>query len=379
MKVAVAKETAPGETRVALIPDTVKLLAGKGHAVTVEPGAGEEASFSDEEYVAAGATMASSREALFSGADVVCKVNRPSNADEPGGDEVALLPEGGALISFLQPFAEPELMKRLAARKISAFAMEMIPRISRAQNMDALSSMATVAGYKAVLIAADALPRFMPMLMTAAGTVAPARALVLGAGVAGLQAIATAKRLGAVVSAFDTRPVVTEQVESLGARFVGLDLDPEAAEDSGGYAKELTEDQHSKEMDLIAEHIAKSDLVVTTAQIPGRDAPVLITEEMVRSMRHHSVIVDLAVESGGNCALSERGQRVERHGVTILGFGDLPRTMPVHASQMYARNVTNLLLHLEGESGLNLDLEDAITGGTLVTHGGEIVHPALKK
>jgi NAD(P) transhydrogenase subunit alpha len=309
---------------------------------------------------------------------VLVKVNKPARQGEPGGDEVSLLRAGSALVSFLQPFSSRPLLEELAERRVTAFAMEMIPRISRAQNMDALTSMATVAGYKAVLLAAEHLPRFFPMLMTAAGTIAPARALIIGAGVAGLQAVATAKRLGAVVEAFDARPVVKEQVESLGARFVGLEVAVEEAQDAGGYAKQLSEEQHRRELELIAQLIGRADVVITTAQVPGKKAPLLITEEMVKGMKPGAVIVDLAVETGGNCALIEPGRTVVRHGVTLVGIPNLARLMPVHASQMYSRNVANLLLHLAGENGLKVELEDPITSGTMVTHGGEITHPALK-
>ncbi len=373
MKIAVAKESAPDETRVALIPDTVKQLVAKGHQVAVEAGAGAGAYFSDDAFAAAGAAMEASRDSLYQGADVLVKVQKPSI--ERG--EVAALREGCALIAFLQPHSSGDLLKALSERQVTAFAMEMIPRIARAQNMDALSSMATVTGYKAVLLAAEALPRFFPMFMTAAGTIAPARAFILGAGVAGLQAVATARRLGAVVEAFDTRPVVKEQVESLGAKFVGLDLAHEDAQDAGGYAKELSQEQHDKEVALIAEHLKRADIVITTAQIPGKPAPILITEEMVRTMKPASVIVDLAVDTGGNCALAEPGSTVVKHGVTIVGRTNLAASMPIHASQMYSRNVANLLLHLAGEEGLNIDLEDAITSGTMVTHQGGITHPAL--
>ena len=374
MKIAVAKETAPDETRVALIPDTVKLLVAEGHQVAVEAGAGAGAYFNDGDFSAAGAAIEPSRDALYQGADVVVKVQKPSIA----GGEVAALREGSALVSFLQPHSSGDLLKALSQRQVTAFAMEMIPRIARAQIMDALTSMATVSGYKAVLLAAEALPKFFPLFMTAAGTIAPARAFILGAGVAGLQAIATARRLGAVVEAFDTRPVVKEQVESLGARFVGLELTQEEAQDAGGYAKELTQEQHDKEVALIAEHLKRADIVVTTAQIPGKPAPILITEEMVRAMKPGSVIVDLAVDTGGNCALAEPGSTVVKHGVTIIGRTNLAASMPIHASQMYSRNVANLLLHLAGEDGLHIDLEDAITSGTMVTHRGGITHPALK-
>jgi NAD(P) transhydrogenase subunit alpha len=378
MKVAVAREVLPGETRVALIPDTVKQLVAKGHRVRVEAGAGQGAFFLDEDYVKAGAEIEPARQALFIGCDVLVKVNKPARQGEPGGDEVSLLRAGSALVSFLQPFSSRPLLEELAERRVTAFAMEMIPRISRAQNMDALTSMATVAGYKSVLLAAEHLPRFFPMLMTAAGTIAPARALIIGAGVAGLQAVATAKRLGAVVEAFDARPVVKEQVESLGARFVGLEVTVEEAQDAGGYAKQLSEEQHRRELELIAQFIGRADVVITTAQVPGKKAPLLITEEMVKGMKPGAVIVDLAVETGGNCALTEHGKTVVKHGVTLVGLTNLPRTMPVHASQMYSRNVANLLLHLAGPDGVKLDLEDPITSGTMVTHAGTLTHPALK-
>jgi NAD(P) transhydrogenase subunit alpha len=305
-------------------------------------------------------------------------VQPPATGEQGLPNEVGKLKEGAALIAFLQPFARQEMLKQLAARNVTAMGMEMVPRITRAQNMDALSSMATVAGYKAVLLAANAFPRFFPMFMTAAGTIAPAHALILGAGVAGLQAIATAKRLGAVVEAFDTRPVVKEQVQSLGARFVGLEVSHEEAQDAGGYAKELSEEHHRKELELIAQRLLRTDIVITTAQIPGRPAPVLLTAEMVRKMKPGSIIVDLAVEGGGNCELTEYNKTVVQHGVTIIGTANLPALMPVHASQMYSKNLSNLVMHLLGESGLQLDMEDPITAGVVVTHGGRIVHPALQ-
>ena len=378
MKVAVIKEVSPGETRVALIPDTVKLLVAKGHSVAVEAGAGKGAFIADEDYAKAGATLEPDRKALFAGGDVLVKLNKPATAGEPGADEVALLREGAVLVCFLQPFVSRPLLEALARRRVSAFAMEMIPRISRAQNMDALTSMATVSGYMAVLLAAQRLPRFFPMLMTAAGTIAPARVLILGAGVAGLQAIATARRLGAVVEAFDTRPVVKEQVESLGARFVGVEVTAAEAQDKGGYAKQLDEEHQRKELALIAQVGARADVIITTAQIPGMRAPVLVTEATLRAMKPGSVVVDLAVESGGNCEGIMPGEVVVKHGVTLVGLSNLPRLMPVHASQMYSRNVFNLLVHLAGPEGIKLDLQDPITSGTMVTHGGAIVHPALK-
>ena len=355
----------------AVIPETVKRFTASGLEVVVESNAGAGADFTDAQYKEAGAKLEKSHDKLLKGCDLILKIQPPADK------EVSAMREGAALITFLQPFSSMPLLKKLASRKVTAMSMEMVPRISRAQNMDALSSMATVAGYKAVLLAANAFHRFLPMFMTAAGTIPPARALVLGAGVAGLQAIATAKRLGAIVEAFDTRPVVKEQVESLGARFVALDADLSDAEDSGGYAKELSKDQHKKELELIASRLPRTDIVVTTAQIPGKAAPVLITADMVKKLKPGSVIVDLAAETGGNCSLTESGKIVEKHGVTLIGLGNLPGMMPVHASQMYSKNIGNLVEHLVGENGLEFDFEDPITAGVVVTHQGKIVHPAL--
>ena len=359
MLVGVAKETAAGERRVALIPDAVGRLAGSGVEVAVEKGAGAEASFGDDAYEREGARIA---ESVFGEADVVCKVQKPSE------DEVARLRSGSVLIAFLQPLVSPELVRALAERGVTSFSMDSIPRITRAQPMDALSSQSTVAGYKATLLAASHIGKFFPMLTTAAGTIAPAKVLVLGAGVAGLQAIATARRLGAVVSAFDVRPAVKEQVESLGATF--LELDVEGVEGVGGYAVALSEDQHAREQELIARHAQESDAVITTALVPGRPAPLLITEDAAHGMRPGSVIVDLAAEAGGNCAVTEPGHTVVRNGVTVVGELNLPSTMPVHASQMYSRNVLSLLNHLIRDGELVLDFEDEITRETCVTHDG---------
>ncbi|HEU6443614.1 MAG TPA: Re/Si-specific NAD(P)(+) transhydrogenase subunit alpha [Gaiellaceae bacterium] len=358
MRVAVPKETSPGERRVALVPEIVKKLAASGFDVVVERGAGEGASFADAEYEQAGARIAAGEE-LFAGADGVVKVQPPS------AEEVDRLPQGSILIAFLQPLSDPEGVRRLAARGVSGFALESIPRITRAQPMDALSSQATVSGYKAVLLAADRLPKFFPMLMTAAGTVPPAKVLVLGAGVAGLQAIATARRLGAVVSGFDVRPVVREQVESLGAAF--LDLGVVGEETAGGYARELGEEEQRRQQAELERRLPEFDVVVTTALIPGRPAPKLIPASAVQAMRDGSVIVDLAAEAGGNCELTEPGEEVVREGVTIIGHTNLPSTVPVHASQLFARNVHALLLHLAPEGELKLDWEDEITAGACVT------------
>jgi proton-translocating NAD(P)+ transhydrogenase subunit alpha len=363
VRVAVPKETAPDERRVALVPGIVKRLAGGGFEVVVERGAGEAAGFADGEFEDAGATMAG-REELFQNAAGVLKVQRPS------AEEVDLLPEGSILIAFLQPLTDPEGIERLTRRRVTGFALESIPRITRAQPMDALSSQATVSGYKAVLLAADRLPKFFPMLMTAAGTVAPAKVLVLGAGVAGLQAIATARRLGAVVSGFDVRPVVREQVESLGATF--LDLGIVGEETAGGYARELSDEEQRRQQEELERRVPEFDVVVTTALIPGRPAPRLIPASAVRAMRPGSVIVDLAAEAGGNCELTEPGEEVEREGVTLVGYTNLPSTVQAHASQLYARNVHALLTHLAPEGELKLDWDDEITAGACVTRREEV-------
>ena len=363
MRVAILKETTPGERRVALVPEIAGKLTAAGFALVVERGAGAGARFSDAEYEGAGVAVAAPEEVLR-GAELVVKVQKPS------AEEIARLPEGSALIGFLQPLSDPEGIERLARRGVIGFALESIPRITRAQPMDALSSQATAAGYKAVLLAADRLPRFFPMLMTAAGTVAPAKVLVLGAGVAGLQAIATARRLGAVVSGFDVRPVVREQVESLGASF--LDLGVIGEETSGGYAGELTEDDQRRQQEELERRLAEFDVVVTTALIPGRPAPKLIPASAVRAMRAGSVIVDLAAEAGGNCELTEPGEEVVREGVTLVGYTNLPSTVPVHASQLLSRNVSALLSHLAPDGELVLDWEDEITAAACVTRQAEV-------
>ena len=355
MRIGVPRELEPGERRVALVPDAVTRLGGTGFDVVVEPGAGAAASFPDEAYREAGATVS---EGVWD-TDAVAKVRKPSP------EEVARLRSGQVLVGFLEPLTDPAGIERLAERGVHAFAMESIPRISRAQSMDALSSQATVSGYKAVLIAADRLPRFLPMLMTAAGTVAPAKVLVLGAGVAGLQAIATAHRLGAVVAGFDVRPVVREQVESLGATF--LDLGIVGEETAGGYARELTEDEQRRQQEALEGRIPEYDVAIATALIPGRAAPRLIPASAVAKMRPGSVIVDLAAEAGGNCELTEPGEIVERDGVTVVGLTNLPSTMPFHASQLYARNVSSLLQHLAPDGELALDWDDEITAGACVT------------
>jgi NAD(P) transhydrogenase subunit alpha len=353
MRVGVPKESTTGERRVALVPETIGRL-GEGVEVVVEPGAGVAASYTDDAYREAGASLGDPW-----GAEVVVKVAAPS------ASEVERLRDGQVLIAFLQPLTDPAGVERLAATGVLAFALESVPRISRAQSMDALSSQATVSGYKAALVAADRLPRFLPMLITAAGTIPPAKVLVIGAGVAGLQAIATARRLGAVVSSFDVRPVVREQVESLGATF--LDLGVEGEESAGGYALELTVEQQAAQQAGLQERIPQFDVVITTAAIPGRPAPKLITAEAVRAMRPGSVIVDLAAESGGNCELTEPGSEVEQSGVLVVGTTNMPSTMPTHASQLLSRNVAALLSLLVVDGQVALDWDDEIVAGACVT------------
>ena len=355
MRLGVPREREEGERRVAVVPESVPKLSGLGLDVRIERGAGAEASFPDDAYVDAGAQVVD--DALD--AEVVAKVTKPTD------DEVARLKDGAVVIAFLQPLTDPAGIERLSTQGVTAFAMESIPRITRAQPMDALSSQATVAGYKAVLLAAERLPRFFPMLMTAAGTVTPAKVLVLGAGVAGLQAIATARRLGAVVSGFDVRPVVKEQVESLGATF--LELSVRGEETEGGYARELTPEQQAQQQVELAERIADFDVVITTALIPGRPAPKLIPASAVEAMRPGSVIVDLAAEAGGNCELTRPGEEAEVEDVTIVGLTNLPATMPYHASQLYSRNVTALVQLLVADGELQLDWEDEVVAGACVT------------
>ena len=366
MRVAVLKETRAGERRVALVPMGVKALVKAGLDVTVQAGAGETSSISDDEYREAGDQVAVTAADVLQGAGMILAVNAP----EP--ETVSGMAAGTILVSFMNPLSDLDLVKRLVDAKVTGVSMELVPRITRAQSMDALSSQATVAGYKAVLVAAGHLPKFLPMFTTAAGTIRPGKALILGAGVAGLQAIATARRLGAIVQAFDVRPAVKEQVESLGASFLEADEDV-VAEGEGGYAKELSEDQHKKELELIAGAVVDTDIVITTAQIPGRQAPLLITEEMVKSMRPGSVIVDLASESGGNCELTKSGETVVVHGVQILGPTNLATTIPVHASQMYSKNIVTLVSEFLGEDGaVDLDFENDVIGPSTVTHAGEV-------
>ncbi|MBA3450801.1 MAG: Re/Si-specific NAD(P)(+) transhydrogenase subunit alpha [Chloroflexia bacterium] len=372
LTVGVPRETAPGERRVAMTPETVKRLTGSGVVVRVERGAGLASGHDDDAYIASGATIVPDAGQAFA-SRVVIKVQKPD------ADESALLARDTTLIALLQPMSNLDLMRELAERGITSFSMDAIPRTTRAQTMDVLSSQATVAGYKAVLMAADTLPRFFPMLTTAAGSIVPAKVLIVGAGVAGLQAIATARRLGAVVEAYDTRPVVKEQVESLGARFVDIPVDTSDAQTAGGYAKEVSAETLRKQQEVLADHAAKSDVVITTAAVPGRPAPRLISRETVERMRPGSVIVDLAAETGGNVELTEAGQNVEHNGVTIIGQLNLPSTMPVHASQMYAKNIQNLLDLLIKAGKFDPDYDDEIVKGTVITRQGDVVHEMTRQ
>jgi len=362
-----------------MIPAQLAPLTKAGLAVVVESGAGAAAGFPDAGFEEKGARIAASRGDVFAQAETLLQVRTLGANPEAGRGDLDLLRSGQTVIGFCEPLSPGEAMKDLAARGVSVFSMELMPRISRAQSMDALSAMATIQGYKAVLLGADHLPRMFPMLMTAAGTVAPARVLIVGAGVAGLQAIATANRLGAVVRAYDVRPEVKEQVESLGAKFVELPLESADAQDKGGYAKDLGEDFYRRQQELMGRVVAESDVVITTAAVPGKPAPILITREMVAGMSPGSVIVDIAAERGGNCESTRPDETVVENGVSILGPVNLPSGIPFHASQMYARNIATFLLHLVKDSGLNVDLEDEITRETLVARGGEVVHPRVRE
>ena len=370
MIIGVVKETKEYENRVALSPEVVKLVRKKGFDVVVEAGAGEKSYFSDQDYEAAGATIGSSKAALE--ADLILKVNL---ATLP---EIAKMKEGAAYISYMYAYQHPKVIAAFNAKRISTFSMDAVPRISRAQKMDALSSQANLAGYKAVLLGANYLGKIFPLLMTASGTITPARVLIFGAGVAGLQAIATAKRLGAVVECTDVRPETKEQVESLGGRFLTVE-GAEGVKTEGGYAREVSAEYLEKQQQLIREKIKDADLVITTALVMGKKSPILVTEDMVKSMKTGSVIVDMAVESGGNCALSEINATVVKHGVTLVGESNLPSLLQVNASQLYATNISTLAFHLAGAEGLALDIEEEITKGVLITHEGVVVHPFTKQ
>ncbi|GAB4321918.1 MAG: Re/Si-specific NAD(P)(+) transhydrogenase subunit alpha [Candidatus Zixiibacteriota bacterium] len=379
LNVGIPKETFPGETRVAVAPNALAPLMKSGCRVLLEAGAGVPAGFPDSEYADKGVEIVTDRKQLFDRADLILQVRGYGMNPEAGEADLSLFRKGQTTISMLNPLGKPKLAERLAQTGVTAFSMELMPRITRAQSMDALSSMATIAGYKAVLLAANALPRMFPMFMTAAGTVAAAHVLVVGAGVAGLQAIATAKRLGAVVQAYDIRPAVKEQVQSLGAKFVRLELETESAEDKGGYAKAMDEDFYKRQRALMAKVVANNDVVVTTAAVPGKKAPVLITQDMVEGMASGSVIVDLAAEQGGNCELSKLGETVVHRGVTIIGPANVASSIPYHASQMYGKNIQTFVSHLVKKGVLEINMDDEITRETLVSRDGAVVHPRVKE
>jgi len=379
MKIAILKERRPHEARVATTPDAVKKLLALGAEVVIESGAGLAASFPDAAYADAGASLVADAAAACAEADIVIKIQRPMNAAE-GLDEVRLLRSGQALIAPLGALTNAELVQALAARGVTSFALELIPRITRAQSMDILSSQANLAGYKAVLVAANSYGRIFPQMMTPAGTLVPSRVFIMGVGVAGLQAIATARRLGAIVTATDVRPATKEQVQSLGAKFVAVENEEfKAAETAGGYAKEMSADYRAQQAALVADHIKLQDIVITTALIPGRKAPVLVSEDMVKTMKPGSVILDMAVEQGGNCPISEYGKTVERFGVKIIGPANLPAELPTDSSSLFARNLLNFLtpMVVKETKALKIDLNDEVVKGTLVTQGGQIVHPSL--
>jgi NAD(P) transhydrogenase subunit alpha len=371
LKIAVLKETKIPEKRVALSPDVVKALTKAGFQCTIESGAGVASGFYDTAYTTAGAVTSDDKAAMLQNADILLKVNAPTQ------DELQLMRDGTAFISFLYAYTIPEITEVCIAKNISAFAMDAVPRISRAQKMDALSSQANLGGYKAVLLGANALGKIFPLMMTAAGTITPAKVLIFGAGVAGLQAVATAKRLGAVVEVTDVRPETKEQVESLGGRF--LEVQADGVQTEGGYAKEVSAEYLQKQKELVSKHITEADIVITTALVIGKKAPLLVTAQMVESMKPGSVIVDMAVESGGNCELSELNTTVQKHGVTIIGESNLPGMVATHASELYAKNISTLLLHLANKEGFKWELEEDITKGSLITHKGELVHQFTKE
>ena len=379
MIIGVPKETYPGERRVALVPMVLPVLTKAGFEVLIEGSAGLQAGYPDAQYIDKGAQIISNRAALFEKSDIVLQVLCYGSNDVTGKDDLPLLRRDQVLIGFLRPFGSREAVSEIAARGVTAFSVELMPRSTRAQSMDALSSMGTICGYKAVLIAADSHPRIFPMLTTAAGTITPARVFVIGAGVAGLQAIATARRLGAVASAYDLRPAAKEQVQSLGGRFIELPIEAKDAQDAQGYARAQDESFYGQQRELLGRVVKESDVVITAAVIPGKKSPILVTEEMVIGMAPGSVIFDLAAERGGNCELTEAGKTVIRHGVTIIGAINVASGVPYHASQMYARNVTAFLLHLVKDQKLQLNLEDEIVRETLVTSGGDVVHPRVRE
>ena len=379
MIIGVPRESYPGERRVAMVPAVLPILAKGGLQVVMEAGAGAAAGYPDAEYLDKGAKVAASRAEVFAEADIIAQVLCHGSNDKTGSADLPLLRSGQSLVGFLRPLGALATIQDIASRGVTSFSVELMPRTTRAQSMDALSSMATISGYKAVVLAADTLPRIFPMLTTAAGTITPARILVMGAGVAGLQAIATGRRLGAVVSAYDLRPAVKEQVQSLGARFVELPIEAKDAQDARGYATAQGEEFYRKQRELLGKVVAEQDVVITAAVIPGKVSPILVTKDMVARMAPGSVIVDLAGERGGNCELTRGGEIIVEHGVTIIGKYNLASTVPYHASQLYARNITNFLLHLVKDGKLQLNLQDEIVRETLVTQGGEVVNARLRE
>jgi H+-translocating NAD(P) transhydrogenase subunit alpha len=379
MIVGVTRESYPGERRVAMVPSVISSLTKAGLEVIVQAGAGAEAGIPDGDYTAKGATIVGSRDDVFARADILLQVLCYGSNDKTGAADLPLLRYGQVLIGFLRPLGSKETITGIASRGVTSFSVELMPRTTRAQSMDALSSMGTISGYKAVVLAADTLPRIFPMLTTAAGTITPGRVLIIGVGVAGLQAIATARRLGAVVSAYDLRPAVKEQVQSLGGRFVELPIEAKDAQDAGGYAKAQGEEFYVKQRELLGKAVAENDVVITAAMIPGKPSPVLVTKEMVGNMAPGSVIVDLAAERGGNCELTKPGETVTVHGVTIIGRYNLAGTIPYHASQMYSKNLAAFLLYLVKEGKLQIDTKDEIVRDTLVTQGGEVVNARVRE
>jgi NAD(P) transhydrogenase subunit alpha len=379
MIIGVPRESFPGERRVALVPAVIPSLAKAGMEVVVEASTGIEAGYPDADYVAKGAKIISDRAEVFRTADIITQVLCYGSNDRTGKADLPLFRRDQTLIGFLRPFGSVETITEIASKGVTAFSVELMPRTTRAQSMDALSSMATISGYKAVLVAADTLPKIFPMLTTAAGTITPARVLIIGCGVAGLQAIATARRLGAVVSAYDLRPAVKEQVQSLGGRFVELPIEAKDAQDERGYARAQGEDFYRRQRELLGKVVAESDVVITTAIIPGKTAPVLVTKEMIAGMAPGSVIIDLAAERGGNCELTKAGQKIDVNGITVIGWFNLASTVPYHASQMYARNLTAFLLHLVKDGKLQLNTSDEIVRDTLLTQSGEVVNVRLRE
>ena len=379
MIIAVTRELVAGEKRVSLCPDNVQLLIKAGAELWVEQSAGTQAGFSDEEYQTAGAKIISNRDELFAGAEIILQVQSFGSNTENAQQDLERLKPGQLVVGMMDPLAQPQAAQQVAETGASAIALEMVPRISRAQSMDVLSSMATLAGYRSVLLGAEAAPRILPMLMTAAGTLQPARVLIMGVGVAGLQACATAKRLGAVVEAYDVRPAAREQIISVGATPVELDLPTESSEGAGGYAKEQSEDFLELQRKLMTEVVARQDIIITTAAVPGAKSPILVTEDMLVAMKSGSVVVDMAAERGGNCALTQAGQTVVKHGVTILGPENLASEVAYHASQMYGKNIQTLLELILQDGNINLDFDDEIIAGTVVAHAGDVPHPHLRK